>query len=408
MIFHKTQLENGLEIIAELNPSVYSVAVGFFVNTGSRDESHEVSGVSHFLEHMVFKGTDTFSAEDVNRIFDEVGANYNAATGEETTFFYAAVLPEYWRRTAELLASILFPSLRTEDFETEKQVILEEIGMYEDQPSFVLYDKLMQSHFAAHPLGQSILGSTASVKALTAEQMRQYHRDHYRAGNIVLAVAGNITWQEIEDFATSCCDRWPAGKAPRVYRQPQPGGARELLVRESASQEQVMSMTPGPSANDPLRYAAELLTVIVGDDAGSRMYWDLVETGLAEVAELSFQDYDECGGFMMYLTCDPEQASENVERIRRIFDDVNLHGITADELARAKNKTAARIVLRSERPMERLSSLGGNWICRREYRSVEDDLKTLQDVSLEDIRQVLDRYPLTQWTTAGIGPLTQW
>ncbi|MEX0728916.1 MAG: pitrilysin family protein [Planctomycetaceae bacterium] len=408
MIFNKTQLDNGLEIIAEINPSVHSVAVGFFVKTGSRDESLDVSGVSHFLEHMMFKGTEEFTAEDVNRIFDEVGANYNAATGEETTFYYAAVLPEYWRRTAGLLASILYPSLRTEDFDMEKQVILEEIGMYEDQPSFVLYDKLMQSHFSGHPLGQSILGSSESVRALTADQMRQYHRDHYRAGNIVLAVAGNTTWNEIEDFAVAGCSHWPAGKTPRPAIVPRPPAARELLVRESAYQEQLMLMTPAPAANSPLRFAAELLTVIVGDDSGSRFYWKLVDSGLAEVAELSFQDYEDCGGFMTYLTCDPEQVGTNLDHIREIFDDVNRHAVTADELSRAKNKTAARIVLRSERPMERLSSLGGNWIHRNEYRSVTDDLQDIEGVTLEQIREVIDRYPLTSWTTTAIGPLKQW
>lgn len=406
MIFHKTQLDNGLEIIAEINPSVHSVAVGFFVKTGSRDETAAVSGVSHFLEHMVFKGTEDLSAEDVNRIFDEVGANYNAATGEETTFFYSAVLPEYWQRTAELLASILYPTLRTDDFDIEKQVILEEIGMYEDQPSFVLYDKLMQTHFTEHPLGQSILGSTDSVRALTADQMRQYHHDHYRAGNIVLAVAGNTTWQEVEEFAKTYCCHWPSGRTPRAAVVPHPPATREFVVRETSLQEQIMLMTPAPAANSPLRFAAELLTVIVGDDSGSRFYWKLVDDGLAEVAELSYQDYEDCGGFMTYLTCDPEYAGSNLDIIRGIFDDINRHGVTVDELSRAKNKTAARIVLRSERPMERLSSLGGNWIYRNEYRSVTDDLEAVQGVTLEQIREVIDRYPLTQWTTTAIGPLS--
>src|SRR5439155_14220684 len=135
----------------------------FLVRTGSRDETTEVSGVSHFLEHMAFKGTERHSAEDVNRIFDEVGAKYNASTGEEVTLFYAAVLPEYLPHTFDLLSDIIHPSLRQEDFDMEKNVILEEIGMYEDQPTFTVYEKLMQTHFAGHPLGRSILGSSASV-----------------------------------------------------------------------------------------------------------------------------------------------------------------------------------------------------------------------------------------------------
>ncbi|MFQ5732411.1 MAG: M16 family metallopeptidase, partial [Planctomycetaceae bacterium] len=135
MKFFERTLENGLQVVAELNPHVHSVAAGFFVRTGSRDETDEVSGVSHFLEHMAFKGNDRYSADDVNRIFDEIGAKYNASTSEEVTLFYAAVLPEYLPQAAEMLSVILYPSLRQDDFDVEKQVILEEIGMYVDQPA---------------------------------------------------------------------------------------------------------------------------------------------------------------------------------------------------------------------------------------------------------------------------------
>ena len=199
MKFHEFKLDNGLQVVAELNPNVHSVAMGFFVRTGSRDETSAVSGVSHFLEHMAFKGDDKFTADDVNRIFDEIGAKYNASTSEEITLFYAAVLPEYLPRACEILAAILFPSLRQEDFDMEKNVILEEIGMYEDQPSFVAYENLMRTHFSGHPLSQCILGTSQSVTDLTSEQMRNYHSEHYGTGNITLAgnsVIGTTTVEE--------------------------------------------------------------------------------------------------------------------------------------------------------------------------------------------------------------------
>ena len=166
MKFHEVKLDNGLQVVAELNPNVHSVAMGFFVRTGSRDETSQVSGVSHFLEHMAFKGDDKFTADDVNRIFDEIGAKYNASTSEEITLFYAAILPEYLDQSFELLASLMRPSLRQDDFDMEKKVILEEIGMYDDQPSFTAYEKCMQTHFAGHPLGQSILGTVESISDL--------------------------------------------------------------------------------------------------------------------------------------------------------------------------------------------------------------------------------------------------
>ena len=197
MQFHQHTLSNGLQLIAEVNPHVHSVAAGFFVRTGSRDETAAVSGVSHFLEHMAFKGNDRYTADDVNRIFDEVGANYNASTGEEVTMYYASVLPEYLDTTMELLAVLMQPSLGQDDFDMEKNVILEEIGMYDDHPSFTAYDTIMATHFAGHPLGQSILGSRDSITALTSDQMRQYHGDRYRAGNMTLAITGNAKLEDL-------------------------------------------------------------------------------------------------------------------------------------------------------------------------------------------------------------------
>ena len=405
MKFHEAQLPNGLQIVAELNASVQSMALGFFVRTGSRDETPQVSGVSHFLEHMAFKGNDKYTAEDVNRIFDEVGAKYNASTSEEVTLFYAAILPEYLPQTFELLASIVFPSLRQEDFDMEKNVILEEIGMYEDQPTFTAYETVMQTHFAGHPLERSILGSTESIGALTSEQMRAYHREHYRAGTVLLAVAGNAQWSEILKLANAHCGQWPDGNFERPTSEAQPIGGLKCLTKASSVQQHVMQMSAAPPATSPLRYAAELLAIIVGDDSGSRLYWDLVDPGHAEAAELGYNEYDGSGTWMTYLSCAPESTAGNVQRIQEIYDSLNRDGATEEELEQAKNKVASRIVLRSERPMGRLSSLGGNWVYRQEYRSVQDDLDTVRALTLDDLRQLLDVYPLGQHTTATVGPL---
>ena len=405
MKFQQTTLSNGLTLIAETNPSVYSVAAGFFVRTGSRDETSEVSGVSHFLEHMAFKGDDKFSADDINRVFDEIGAKYNASTSEEVTMYYAAVLPEYLERAMELLSSLMRPSLRIEDFDMEKNVILEEISMYEDQPSFTCYDHIMSTYFDGHPLGQSILGSNASITALTADQMRTYHRSHYHTGNITLAVAGNCNFDELVALAEKYCSRIPKGEPvrplPEVVSQP----SIRTVVRESSVQEHIMQMGPGPKCNDSLRFAAELLSVVVGDDSGSRLFWELVDPGHAESADLSYTEFDGAGAWMTYLGCSPEDVAVNLERCKKVFDDVNANGINADELEQARNKVASRIVLRGERPMGRLSSLGGNWMYRNEYRSIAADLQTIRSLTLQDIREVLALYPITMTTTVGVGPL---
>ncbi len=405
MNFHELRLENGLQVVAELNPNVHSVAAGFFVRTGSRDETTDVSGVSHFLEHMAFKGNDDLSADDVNRIFDEVGAKYNASTSEEVTLFYAAVLPEYLPRTFELLSAIIYPSLRPSDFDMEKKVILEEIGMYADLPTFTAYEKAMQEHFSGHPLGMSILGTNQSIEALTSEQMQEYHRTHYLAGNIVLAVAGNAQWDDVQKLVHEHCDHWPAGCFDRPVDEAKPTGGLTLITRESSVQQHVMQMAPAPPAKSDLRFPAEILSVIVGDDAGSRMYWEIVDPGHAESAELGYNEYDGSGTYLTYLGCDPDATSENLKRIETIYAELNTDGITEAELEQAKSKVASRIVLRGERPMGRLSSLGGNWIYRQEYRSITDDLDIVRGMTVDDIRQLLDTYPLATTTKTGIGPL---
>lgn len=407
MKFHKCQLSNGLTLIGETNPAVHSVAAGFFVRTGSRDESLQVSGVSHFLEHMAFKGDEQFSADDINRVFDEIGARYNASTSEEVTIYYAAVLPEYLERAIELLSALMQPSLRQDDFEMEKNVIIEEIRMYEDQPTFTCYDQVMATYFSGHALGQSILGSVSSITNLTAEQMREYHRGHYHTGNLTLVVAGNCRFEEVVAIAEKHCSRIPRGNPARDLAVPNPAPSRRLVVRESSLLQHLMQMGPGPDSRDPLRFAAELLAVVVGDDSGSRLFWDLVDPGYADTADLGFSEYDGAGAWMSYLSCNPDQVAENLCRCQRIFDDVSANGITAEELEQARNKVASRIVLRGERPMGRLTSLGGNWVYRGDYRSIADDLHCIRNVTLEDIREVVRQYPLTMTATAGVGPLAE-
>jgi predicted Zn-dependent peptidase len=404
MKFHQTTLPNGLEVIAELNPAVHSVAFGFFVRTGARDEGGVPCGVSHFLEHMVFKGTETLSAEEVNLRFDDVGANYNASTSEEQTIYHAAVLPEYFAETFALEAAIMYPSLREKDFETEKQVILEEIGMYDDQPMFVAYDKVMQLYFHEHPLGLPILGTPASVTVLTAAQMQEYHRTRYRAGNITLVVAGNTSWEEVLRLANKHCSHWPEGKHTRQLTLPAGIARQEWIVRDHLQTQQVMALCGGPAANHRWRFAADVLATIVGDDVNSRLYWALCDSGKAEIADVSYNSYDGCGTFMTYLSCLPETVQENLEQVTEIFDELNDEGPTAAELDQAKTKLAARAVVRGERPMSRLTSLGAEWLTVGEYLSLDDELAAIEGVSLEEITAVLKAHPLRLQTVVGVGP----
>lgn len=408
MPFHSHRLTNGLQIIGETSPSARSAALGFFVRTGARDETPEECGVTHFLEHMVFKGTPHRTALDVNRDFDRIGADYNAFTSEEATVFHAAVLPEYLPQAVDILADILRPSLRDDDFDMEKNVIIEEIGMYEDQPMWSAYDHAKRLYFAEHKLGNSILGTPASITALTRAQMHAYFQRRYVAPNIIVAAAGNFDWPRFVEIIEKHCGDWQNGAIGRDGVS-ETGGTRrfEVMTKDKVMQEHVFLISPGPSADSPLRYAADLLGMAVGDDSGSRLYWALIDPGLADSADCSFHEYQGTGAFYTSFSCQPEQAEDDLELVTDVLHDVQDNGLSEEELNQARNKVLSRVVRGSERPKGRLMALGMNWIYQHGYRSVDDELRGFESVTLADIRQVLDRYPLDGVTTLALGPLAQ-
>ncbi len=405
MKFQQTTLANGLEVVAECDADAHSTAMGFFVKAGARDEFDRVSGVSHFLEHMVFKGTPTRTPDDVNREFDEMGADYNAFTSEESTVYHAAVLPEFQSRAVELLGDIMRPSLREEDFTTEKQVIIEEIRMYDDQPPFGADDKCRATFYGKHPLGRSVLGTVQSITDLSVDDMRKYFAQRYSPKNIALIAAGKIDFEQLVATADQVCGEWEPFAAPRELPPVEPQQAFQVVHRESATQQYLIQMANGPTSADPDRFAAKLLSTILGDDSGSRLYWKLVDPGLADSASLHFSGYQGAGAFMTYLSCDPENIGDNIQAVLDIFRTVEAGGVTEAELVQAKNKIKSRVVLGSERPRGRLFVVGGNWMYRREYRAVRDDLASIDGVTTDQIAAVLKQYPLTKNTSYVVGPL---
>ena len=405
MQFLRHTLKNGLQIVAECNDEAYSTALGFFVKTGSRDESDAQAGVSHFLEHMMFKGTPTRSADDVNREFDEIGAQYNAFTNEENTVYYAAVLPECQERAIDLLGDMLRPSLREEDFDTEKQVIIEEIRMYDDQPPFGADEKCKAAYYGSHPLGRSVLGTVQSITDLSVEAMRDYFARRYSPDNIALAAAGRVDFEALIASAERRCGHWDPSDGSRIVRPAAPHTGFQTLYKDIATQQYVLQLADAPAAEDDDRFAAKLLATVLGDDSGSRLYWELVDPGLAEHAVLSHYEYQGAGALMTYMCCDPEEAADNVQRILDLYRQAEAKGITPAELDQAKCKIRSRIVLSSERPRGRLFVVGSDWIYRQQYRTVRDDLDQVAAVTLEQVTDVLSKYPLSRSTTVTIGPM---
>ncbi len=406
MPFHSHRLDNSLQIIGETSPAARSVAIGFFVRTGSRDETPEVSGVTHFLEHMIFKGSERRSYLDVNRDFDRIGAHYNAFTSEETTVFYAAILPEYLPQAVDLLADILRPSLRVADFEMEKNVIIEEIAMYDDQPMWSAYDHAKRIYFADHPLGNSILGTADSIKALKRDQMYEYFARRYVAPNITVSAAGNFDWDGLVRLVEQTCGGWGDGKVGRQGVRETPGSGKfEVMTKGKVTQEHVFLVSPGPAADSPLRYAADTMAMVLGDDSGSRLYWALIDPGLADSADASFHDYEGAGSFYTSFSCEPAQTEENLRLVHEILGELQRDGVTEEELQQAKSKILSRVVRSSERPMGRMQAIGMAWTYLHKYRSVDDELAGFDAVTVKSVREVLDRYPIDRVTTLALGPL---
>jgi predicted Zn-dependent peptidase len=401
--FHYKQLPNGLDIIAEENPDSHSFAAGLFVKTGSRDEDANVNGVSHFLEHMMFKGSEKYGWEEVNRIFDELGARYNAFTSQEMTAYYANVLPEFTERTIEHLSHLLRPAIRNEDFTTEKKVILEEIAMYLDDPGHRVYEKLMEVHFGNHPLSMSILGSAESIQKLERDQMAGYFSRRYGPGNMVLAVTGRLDFDEIVKLAEKYMGTWPRVDAPR--KQPDPLYKVQKLSMTDAKLNRMytMGMTPGPSAQDERRFAARVLADVIGDSDGSRFYWALVDNAIADEADFGFYPHDGCGSFYLSLTTDPERTQKALDiamaELEKVKTDLN-----DDEIERAKNKIASSLVLSGEVPLGRMRAIGGQWIYNKEYRSLEQDMATLMSVNRASLQQLMKDYPFDPMTIVTLGP----
>jgi predicted Zn-dependent peptidase len=398
-----TTLKNGLTIMAEINPHAHSFAAGFFVRTGSRDEPPAINGVSHFLEHMMFKGSEKYGWADVNRIFDEIGARYNAFTSQEMTAYYANVVPRFTEQAIEHLSYLLRPAIRQADFDTEKNVILEEIAMYLDDPGHVVYEKVMERHFAGHPLSMSILGPADSISNMTRDAMAQYFQEHYGPGNTVLSVTGCLDFGEIVKLAEKYCGHWQPAKADRVATQPPLEAKAETLIDPKLNRQYTMTLTPGPSAQDDRRFAARVLGDVLGDSDGSRLYWALVDNAIAEDADFGFYPHDGCGSFYLSLVTDPAKKDEALKIALDVLEKAKTD-LKDEEVERARNKIASSLVLGGESPIGRMRGIGNQWIYTGQYRSLDQDMATLMSVNTAALRKLMEDFTFDPMTIVTLGP----
>ncbi len=401
--FKQATLDNGLTVIAECDPNAHSAAIGYFVRTGARDEATVDMGVSHFLEHMMFKGTDKRTAEVLNQDFDRIGARNNAFTSSEMTAFHATVIPEHFETANEILADMMRPALREDDFTTEKGVILEEIAMYDDNPFWVLYERAMEEWYGAHPMSHRVLGTRESITDLPVDRMRTYFGDRYSSDNTVVALAGKVDFDAAVEQVRSLCGHWSRTDAERPAR-PHDGASQTLDLKDPRfNRAYLLTIAAAPPMGDPSRYAASLLAHVLGAPDNSRLHWALIESGIAEEAEAGFDPRDGMGDFYVYASCDPARADEVQSIIRREIDNL-ADSLEEKDLLPIRAKAATAVTLSGERPGGRMMRLGRLWTYLNEYTSLEDELERINAVTVDDLRSVLTMYPFEPALTSRLLP----
>ncbi len=401
--FRRATLPNGLEILAEVDSTAHSAAAGFFVRTGARDESTQLMGVSHFLEHMMFKGTATIDAHELNRRFDEMGARNNAYTSNELTCFHAHILPEYMDSGLRLLAQMMRPALRESDFSTEKGVILEEIAMYKDSPFWVLYEESIARHYGGHPMSHRVLGTTESITALSRDSMEQYFNARYSADNTCLALAGKLDFDACVAAMTRECGSWQTTRPQRNTARPAVGGGRFELRDAKVSRGYLIGIAAAPAISDDLKYAAAILAQILGAPDNSRLHWALVEDGIAEDCQAAFDGHDGCGEYYVYASGDPE----NLPTIERVIHEqiaALADSLEERDLERLRNKIATGATIAGEKPEGRMQRLGRHWTALREYATLDEEVRRITSVTLDDLRQVANSFPMTPVTLGTLLP----
>ena len=262
----------------------------------------------------------------------------------------------------------------------------------------------MEDHFRHHPLAHSVLGTKQSITALTRDQMQTYFDARYGPGNMVLAVAGKMDFDELVRLSEQKCGGWKHLDVQRQYPKAEFKGGLRHIVDSKLKRHYVAMICPGPSAQHDGRYAAQVLSDVIGDHDGSRLYWALVEPGLADEADFSFYPHDGAGSFFAYASCDPERSGQVAEILRGELLKVSRLGLTDAEIGRSKNKIATSTVLQGELPLGRMRSICSRWIYNQDYKTLEDDLRLLQAVDAHEIQKVIKEFPFAPLTTTTLGP----
>ncbi len=396
----ETRLPNGLTILTDRMSGVRSATLGFFFRKGARDEPGELHGISHFIEHTVFKGTAKRSALDIAIEQDRLGGNLDAFTTHEETGFAIKVIDDQLPRAFDLIADMLVnPRFDDSDLKAEQKVIIEEMKMIEDSPEEYLGEIFSEAFFPDHPLGISIAGTPKTVKSFDSETTRKYHSEVFNAANLVIAAAGNVEHSEIVELAAQAFGTPSACVGKAAHTPTPPTLASPILIKQNSNLEQahLVIATPFPSATDARRYAADVLANIIGGGTSSRL-WQKVreERGLAYNVGASSISYQDCGMFSIFAATSPEQVEEVVDlsiaEMRAVVND----GVTEGELELAKQQAVASILLSLEDSASRAAALAQGEMTHGRQVPVEETLANLDAVTTYDVHSLAQEFFRTE------------
>ncbi len=401
-----TTLPGGERVVTDRLRGVRSVALGLWIGTGSRDEPRSRAGVSHFIEHLLFKGSSNYSAQRIAELFDTMGGELNAATSRETTVLYTRVPDGHLADALDAMTDMVFaPTFG--DVDSEREVVLEEIAMVDDNPQDLVHDLAAEAVFGGHPLGRPVIGSAEVIAGVSPRALREWHRRAYNGPRIVLAAAGNVSHEKLfELFATRLAAAAGGHAAPRrtpVTRIPRPG---YRFLRRRTEQYHVVLAAPGIARDDPSRYAVSLLDAILGGSASSRLFQEIRESrGMAYSVYTFASQYTETGQVGIYVGTREDNLDECLAVIAAELEDVASGRLRPGELDRAKENLEGRLLLSLESTSNRMSRLGKALITDMELVTVEETLRRVRAVTEADVAAAAGSlFAPSRLSAAGIGP----
>lgn len=400
--FQKSVLSNGIRVLTEKHPHSRAVSVGFWVLTGSRDEDTKTYGISHLLEHLVFKGTKTKSTYEIAKYLEQYGGDLNAHTTKEYTCYHALVLKDHWLKACEILSDLVSNmSLSAHDFKNEKGVVLQEIGMTDDQPEEQSFDMFFEKSLTGNPIGKPILGTLKSIAELKYSQVREYYKERYAANQLIISAAGNIEHDELVTAVEKLLKSKKKTSWQPERKKPKLSPIREAIEKDT---EQVQFIFGWPSATfrDKHRFEAVIVNALLGGGMSSRLFQSVREKkGLAYSIESYLNTFTDYG----LMTVSGSAEAKNIEPLAKVVRSelIKLRdkGLSRKDLDMFKTQVVGVILLGTDEIENRMNSLGVNEMVFGRYRSVDDVVQEIQDVSLRSINEYIDKY-FHYETTAGL------